>query len=368
MTKTRLTAEVANLMAKEVSRERKAQEAELRRYKEGALSVLVECAKTAMDAGERYGVNDKDRKFMRFLCDFLISKGFTIYTDVNPPYWPEKQAQRSIEEIDEEIARLSQSTNAELMSVCSEIEAFGVSHPEFIEVYPWLIDAYDRDVCSSIRVNPGQEIFPPWILQLAEDAGFLTSSNPTFQWERDLQSQLRRIKKKISDHNQELEFLNNENEPLDTSLDCLDLKEVDSVDYFEINQESPLILDWSYNTSTMASIDYSDDAFFDENTLAWLSSSDGQHFLEYAEYAIRIGIKAGKKSSEFSIVADRSKGFNWIINSPHAEGQTICPDPPIIKNLFEINGYTVKFHSPNIKGDGEPATVRCTQHKMEVCW
>jgi hypothetical protein len=368
LTKTRLTAEAAKLMTKEVSKERKALEVELKRFQQQALSVLSECARTAMSSGKRYGVNDKDRAFMKFLADFLVSKGFKIHTVLNETYWPDNQTERSFEEIDEDISQLRQSTEKKLAAYCSVIETFGSKHPEFIEVYPWLIDAYNKNIWSSVKVFSDGDIGYPSILMAAEKSGFLASQNLNFQWEIELQAQLIIIEQTIDKHSQKLAMLENEMGPSSEFLTYLDLTEIDSGDYFLANHESPLVLDWDYGTSTMASIDYSDQSFCDENMLAWISDEDGQYFLEHVEDSIRICIETGKKISKFQVCADNSKGFNWVLIEAKTEDQIICPNPPIIKYLFELNGYVVKFYNSSGKGSRGVSEPPLTQLKMEINW
>ena len=79
LTKARLTAEAANLIAKEISEQRKALEVELKRFQQQAHSVLDECTRAAMNQDRRYGINDKDRAFMKFLADFLLSKKLLLF-------------------------------------------------------------------------------------------------------------------------------------------------------------------------------------------------------------------------------------------------------------------------------------------------
>ncbi len=305
---------------------------------------------TAISGEVFFEYSDEDAVFLNFFYKEFKKLDFYIEIYGSNPDLDIEEIRCQITDLEYEIEEIGEQTIASIETLAQKLNEFILPHPEYIQVYEWLIDAYEeRPLIEKNWYDSHYKKLP--IVRYAGHDGLFISSNIKFEWQEKLKKiifEIKRIhesaslkiqdlRKKISPL-EDLAFNNNKFRILDSEQD-IDLIEIYSI---KIYWDEEKIKDHS---------NLNEISFFSPYTLYWLSSESGQQFLDYIEGKIKFSSENGKDEILLRFFKDEDETFYLEF-----EGIEISALPPDIAIEFYLTmGFQAKkFKAKNIsKNDSE---------------
>lgn len=342
MNKSRFSAKEAKLLSEKARQEIALQNSVRKAHQKKLKKVFQNAIEAAINGSDFLEYSDEDADFLNFCYKEFIELSFSLEICGATSDQAIENTRRSITDLEEEIEEIGDTTTQAIEDLAKKINGLIRNHPEYIQVYEWLVDVYEgRALIEQDWYDYDYKTLP--IVQGAEGDKLIESSLIEFQWQGKLKKIVSDIKRvhetsalkiqKLKDQIYEFE----ENEMfVDEYFRVLhNDDDIDSIELFAIKiyWDGDNISDFSRQNG---------ESLVTPSTLHWLSSDCGQRFLNCIDEVIQSSSELGKDEALLRLFSDGDESF--VLQSGTEEISALHPD--IVLQIYNSLGFETHMVSP----------------------
>jgi hypothetical protein len=335
MSKSRISAKVAKSISEKAKQDFALKSSLIKSYQKKLKRIFQKVTEAAIDGQDFFEYADEDPEFLNFCYKEFSSLEFFVDVCGSISDLASENIQREINELQEKIQSIGVKASFDLGIIADKIYEFLVPHPEYVQVYEWLINCYERRplIGSDWYLR---EYEKPEIVSGAEYDGLLESDVTQFQWQGKLKrfiSEIKRIHETAALEVQNLreKVYDLEAEEFSSDDEFRSLRFDEHVDQIEIFS---LRVCWDEDRFSDLSID-DDTSFFSPKALCWLSSESGQNFLSYVEDKIKFLSEQGKDELILRFFKDTAESYVLQYETQEVP----APQPNTVMKIYSLMGF-----------------------------
>lgn len=311
---------------------------EIKSHQKKIKRIFQKIIAAAIDGQKFFEFSDKNSDFLNFCFKEFGNLEFHVDFFGSTSDLASEEVRRNITDLQEKIQSIGEKANSDLGTIADRIYEFLSPHPEYVQVYEWLIDCYER---KPLIRNDWYlwEYEKLGIVSGAEYDRLLESDVTQFQWQGKLKkfvSEIKRIHETAA-----LEILNLKEKVYDleaeefaTNDDFRSLSSDENIDLIEIFS---LRVCWDEERIGDSPINH-EISLFSPRTMCWLSSDNGQNLLNCIDSAIKSLSEQGK--DELILRFFKESAQNYVFQ--YQKQEFLSPHPDIISDVYLSMGFNVE--------------------------
>jgi hypothetical protein len=330
MSKSRISAKVAKSISEKAKQDIALKNSLVKSYQKKLKRIFQKVTAAAIDGQDFFEYADEDLEFLNFCYKEFSSLEFVVDVCGSTSDLAIENIQRKINELQEKIQSIGVKANFDIGIIAEKIYEFLVPHPEYVQVYEWLINCYERlPLIESDWYLWDYEKLE--IVSGAEYDGLLESDVTQFQWQGKLKRFISEIKRihdtaalEVQNLREKVYDLEAEEFPSDDEFRSLSSDEdVDQIEIFSLR------VCWDEDRISDLSLD-DDTSFFSPKVLCWLSSESGQNFLSYVEDKIKSLSEQGK--DELILRFFKETDERYVLQ--YETQEVLAPQPNTVMKIY----------------------------------
>jgi hypothetical protein len=340
--KSRFSAKEAKILSEKAKQEIALKNSVRKEHQKKLKKVFQNAIEAAINGRDFLEYSDEDADFLNFCYKEFDELSFPIEICGTTPDHAIERTRRSITDLEEEIEAIGNKTTEAIEDLAEKINELITNHPEYIQVYEWLIDAYEgRALIEQDWYDWDYKKLP--IVHGAERDKLIDASVLEFQWQGKLKKivsdikrihetsalQIQRLKNQISDLKENEIFVDEIFRILHNDDD------IDSIELLSIR------IYWDDNHLT----DFPEEtreSLVTPSTLYWLSSHSGQRFLSCVDQVIQSSSENGKDEALLRLFSDGDDSFVLQFGTEEIS----APHPDIVLKIYQSLGFETHMVDP----------------------
>ncbi len=335
MNKSRISAKIAKSISTKAKEDIAAKNSAIKSHQKKLKRIFKKATEAAIDGQDFFEYSDEDPDFLNFCYKEFTSFEFSVEIFGSASALANENIRREITEIEEKIQSIGEKTIRDLGVIADRIYEFLAPHPEYVQVYEWLINCYEqRPLIRSDWYLWEYEKLE--IVSGAEYDRLLESDVTQFQWQGKLKgfvSEIKRIHETAALDIQNLreKVYDLEAEEFSSDDDFRSLSSDENIDLIEI-----FSLRICWDEDRISDFSFNDDvAFFSPQVLYWLSSESGQNFLSCVEDKIKFLSEQGKDDLILRFFKESDESYVF----QNETQEMITPHPDIVMEIYSSLGF-----------------------------
>lgn len=335
MNKSRISAKIAKSISTKAKEDIAAKNSAIKSHQKKLKRIFKKATEAAIDGQYFFEYSDEDPDFLNFCYKEFTSLEFSVEIFGSASTLANENIRREITGIEEKIQSIGEKASSDLGVIADKIYEFLSPHPEYVQVYEWLINCYEKRplIRSDWYLWEYEKLE---IVSGAEYDRLLDSDVTQFQWQGKLKrfvSEIKRIHETAALEIQNLreKLYDLEAEEFSSDDDFLSLSSDENIDLIEI-----FSLRICWDEDRISDFSFNDDAvLFSPQILYWLSSESGQNFLSCVDDKIKFLSEQGK--DEFILRCFKESDESYVFQIETQE--IIAPHPDIVMEIYSLLGF-----------------------------